>query len=194
VLSSGFPRPEEFPDAETIHSMSLGLALVVLALFLWLVGTHFREARWFDRPAFARRRFFDPFLAAALWASLVAGLAILWRAAPRAAIVTTALLLGLAGWRGIARSASLRARSLRRRQADLRAAHPGLSEEEALKQVVLEHHPEWGEELVAQMILDYRGADEMARVMTRMERGFRGFRPGPGIRRAAGRSDPARRS
>ncbi|HYV85283.1 MAG TPA: hypothetical protein VFB49_05195 [Patescibacteria group bacterium] len=174
--------------------MILGLALVVLSLFLWLLGTHFGAARWYDRPGFARHRLFDPLLAAARWSSLAAGLALLWRASPPAALTAAALLLGLAGWRAIARGEALRVRALRRRLAELRAARPGVSEEDALRLAVLERHPEWGEELVGQMILDYRGADQLARVMTRMERGFRGFRPGAGIRRAAGRSDPARRS
>src|SRR5437867_10927106 len=131
--------------------MSLGLALVGLALFLWLLGQHFREGRWFDRPGVARHRLFDPLLAVLRWAALAAGLALLWRAAPPAALVTAGLLLGLAGWRQAARSATMHARSSRRRQSDLRAAHPGLPERDALRQVVLERHPEWGEELVDQM-------------------------------------------
>jgi hypothetical protein len=153
-----------------------GLALVGLSLFLWLLGQHFREGRWFDRPGIARLPLFDPLLAVVGCSVLVAGFALVWRAAPRAAIVLAALLLGLAGWRQVARSAAVRARSLRHRQSDLCAAHPGLSERDALRRVVLERHPEWGEELVEQMMLDYGTTEEMARVMTRMERGFRGFR------------------
>jgi len=153
-----------------------GLVLVGLSLFLWLLGRHFREGRWFDRPRVARHRLFDPLLAAVGWSALAAGLALLWRAAPPAAIVMAALLLGLAGWRQVAQSAVMRARSMRRRQSVLRAAHPGLSERDALRRVVLERHPEWGEELIEQMLLDYDTTEEMARVMTRMERGFRGFR------------------
>lgn len=153
-----------------------GLALVGLSLFLWLLGQHLREGRWFDRPGFARHTLFDPLLALLRWSALVAGLALLWRAGPRAAIVVAVILLALAGWRELARSAAMRARTLRRRQSDLRAAHPGLSERDALRRAVLERHPEWGEELVEQMMLDYGTTDEMARVMTRMERGFRGFR------------------
>jgi hypothetical protein len=180
--------------------MSLGLALagltlVGLSLFFWLVGQHFREGHWFDRPGVARHPLFDPLLAVARWAALAAGLALLWRASPPAAAVTAMLLLGLAGWRLVARSAKMRARSLGRRQSDLRAARPGLSQRDALRQAVLERHPEWGEELVDQMMLDYGTTDDMARVMTRMERGFRGFHQGRApVRRAAGRSDPARRS
>jgi predicted secreted protein len=70
----------------------------------------------------------------------------------------------------------MRARSMRRRQSVLRAAYTGLSERDALRRVILERHPEWGEELVEQMMLDYGTTEELARVMTRMERGFRGFR------------------
>jgi hypothetical protein len=153
-----------------------GPALVGLSLFLWLLGQHYREGRWFDRPAISRQPLFDPLLSVGRWSALVAGLALLWRAAPRAAIVMAVLLLGLAGWRELARSAFMRARWLRRRQSDLRAEHPGLSERDALRRVVLERHPEWGEELIEQMMLDYGTTEEMARVMTRMERGFRGFR------------------
>lgn len=153
-----------------------GVVLVGLALFLWLLGQHFREGRWFDRPSLARHRLFDPLLMVVGWSALAAGLALLWRAAPPAAVVTAMILLGLSGWRQAARSAVMRARSMRRRQSLLRATHPGLSERDALRRVVLERHPEWGEELVEQMILDYDTTEEMARVMTRMERGFRGFR------------------
>jgi ABC-type dipeptide/oligopeptide/nickel transport system permease subunit len=152
-----------------------GLVLVGVSLFLWLLRRHFREGRWFDRPRVARHQLFDPLLAVVGWSALAAGLGLLWRAAPPAALVTVALLLGLAGWRQLARSAIMRARSMRRRQSVLRAAHPGLSERDALRRVILERHPEWGEELVEQMMLDYGSTEEMARVMTRMERGFRGF-------------------
>jgi len=175
--------------------MILGPALLVLAFFLWLLGTHYREGRFFDRPAVARHPSFDPIVAFAAFTSLAAGLALLWRASTPAGALAVAMLAGLAGWRALLRGPGLRARALRRRQADLLRAHPGMSERDALARTVLERHPEWGEELVEQMILDYRTADALARVMTRMERGFRGFRPGTGrIRRAAGRSDPARPS
>ena len=57
-----------------------------------------------------------------------------------------------------------------------RRVHPGLPERDLLVKAVLERHPAWGEELVSQMVLDYPEAADLARVVARMERGFRGFR------------------
>jgi hypothetical protein len=153
-----------------------GFALLGVGLFAWLLGTHFRERRWFDRPDVARHRLFDPLLAAARWMLLAVGLVVLWRASPRAAGAAAALLLLLTCWRRTIRSVPVRRWLVRRRFEELRRARPGSPEREILERLVLERHPEWGEELVAQMVLDYRTPDELARVMARMERGFRGFR------------------
>jgi len=173
--------------------MLIGPALLVAAFLLWLVATHLRERPWFDRPDLARHRLFDPAMLAAAAGAFAGGIVVIARRSPVAALGAAAFVALAWGWRRLVRSAAWRRRALCR---DLERAHradPTAAPRDLLLRAVLARHPEWGEELVAQMVLDYPDPARLAAVVARMERGFRGFRSG-GARGAAGRSDPARRS
>ena len=65
---------------------------------------------------------------------------------------------------------------LRRDYRALRRRHPDLPEKAILTRLVIGRHPGWGEELVEQMVIDYPRLDDIAALLARMERGFRGFR------------------
>lgn len=150
-----------------------GVVLCLLAAGAWLFGRHVGEARWYDRPRFARVPGFDAALAAIRWLAFGAGLVLLSRPAGAAVLL---LFLAAWGWLGMVHSHAWKRRLMRRDYDRLREARPDLEERDLLVQVVLLHHPRWGEELIAQMVLDYRTLDGIARVVAKMERGFRGFR------------------
>ncbi|HZN03179.1 MAG TPA: hypothetical protein VFD06_06285 [Candidatus Polarisedimenticolia bacterium] len=153
-----------------------GAGLCLLAFVVWLVTTHFRERPWFDRPGFARWRGFDALASLLRWALFAAGLLALSAHSGAGAAVAVGLFLFGLGWRLAARSAALKRRAMRRALVELRSKHPGEPETELLVRLVLAAHPRWGEELVRQMALDNPDVDDMARVVARMEQGFRGFR------------------
>jgi hypothetical protein len=153
-----------------------GAGLCLFAAGAWLLGRHFGEAPFYDRPRFARLPGFDGALAVLRWLAFVLGLGLLWRGSGKAAAAVVALFLAAWAWRGVVRSHVWKRRLMRRDYDRLRRSRPDLEERDLLIQVVLLHHPRWGEELIAQMVLDYRTLDGLARVVARMERGFRGFR------------------
>ena len=153
-----------------------GTVLCLGAFAVWLIATHFRERAWFDRPGFARWRGFDALAALLRWALFAAGLLTLSAHSRTAAALALGVFLIGWGWRLVARSTALKRRAMRRALADLRRRHPGEPETELIVRLVLATHPRWGEELVRQMVLDSPNLDDMARVVARMEQGFRGFR------------------
>lgn len=157
-------------------ALVLGAGLCLFAAGAWLLGRHFGEAPFYDRPRFARVRGFDGALAVLRWLAFALGLVLLGRGSHGAAAAATALFLGAWAWRGVVHSHAWKRRLMRRDYDRLRRSRPDLEEHDLLIQVVLLHHPRWGEELIAQMVLDYRTLDGVARVVARMERGFRGFR------------------
>ncbi|HUD72941.1 MAG TPA: hypothetical protein VMQ62_13360 [Dongiaceae bacterium] len=155
--------------------MLIGPVLLFAAFLLWLIATHLRERPWFDRPDLARHRLFDPAILAAAGGSFAGGIVVVARRSPGAALGVTALVALAWGWRRFVRSAAWRRRTLARDLERARGADPAAPAHELLVRAILARHPEWGEELVAQMVLDYPDAARLAAVVARMERGFRGF-------------------
>jgi hypothetical protein len=153
-----------------------GLGLVAAGLLAWLVVAHLRERRWFDRPDFARHRLFDPATRALGALLLAAGFVALARRAPRLAGLVAVILLAGALAIGIARGSWTRRRAFRRDLETVRRGSPDLPRHDLLVRAILRRHPQWGEELAGRMAFDYPDADDLARVVARMERGFRGFR------------------
>ena len=161
--------------------MILGGSLLLLGLLGLLASAHFKELRYFDRPAPARHSWFDPVLDVLKWVLVVAGLVLIARVSLRVFTSLAGLLLALWAYRRFIRSPYFQEKLLRRDFAVLRRARPDLSDEAILFELACRKHPRWGPELIEQMARDYPTVEAFARIMTRMERGFRGFsgrRPG----------------
>ena len=154
-----------------------------------LAAVHFKGLRYFDRPALARNAWFDPILDLLKWALVVAGLLLLLRASRPAFLVTAASLMALWSYRCFVRSGFFQERLLRRDFAALRRGRPGMSDGEILFELAYRQHPRWGPELIEQMVRDYPTIESFARMVSKMEKGFRGFRgrkpPGRALRRGA---------
>ncbi len=157
-------------------NLPLGFVLLLLGLLAWIIGIHFRARRYFDRPALARNQVFDPTVRILQWALLIGGLALLARSSvPIAASAGFLLTLGW-GYRVFIRSVPFRRSLMRRDYESLKRARPDLSQREILFRMVMASHPRWGEELVEQMVDDNQTVESLARIVAKMERGFRGFR------------------
>jgi hypothetical protein len=157
--------------------LACGLGLVLLGLLAWLVSTHLQGLRFFDRPTLARNRLFDPLAALIRWLLILGGLGLI---AQRSVGAMVAITLGLAllwGYRRAIHSASFQRRLLERDYEALRKERPGAPAQEILCQLVYRRHPAWGAELIELMVTDNPDIESLARMMARMERGFRGFRP-----------------
>lgn len=159
--------------------VAAGYALLVLGLVGMLLSAHLRSLRFFDRPSLARLGHFDRFLDAVKWLLVAAGLGLVARGAPAAAVATGAVLAGLWGYRALLRSTRFRTRLLRRDFEALRRARPDLGYDQALFELAWRRHARWGPELIEQMVRDYPTIDSFAVMVVRMERGFRGFRATP---------------
>ena len=155
----------------------LGYAILGLGLLGSLVRAHLRERRFFDRPTLARSRLFDPFLNLARWILILAGLLLLAINSVAAATVTAVALSLLVVYTSFIRSVWYRTRLIRRDFGRLRRSRPAVPERELLYQMTCARHPRWGPELVEQMLIDYPTLDELAPIIVKMEKGFRGFRP-----------------
>ncbi|PYT35892.1 MAG: hypothetical protein DMF52_09160 [Acidobacteria bacterium] len=153
-----------------------GAALLLLGLLAMLVAVHFKGLRYFDRPTPARNAYFDPILDLLKWTLVVAGLLLLLRASRPAVVVAGAALLALWSYRRFVRSGYFQERLLRRDFIALRKSRPDMSDEEILFELAYRKHPRWGPELIEQMAKDYPTVESFARMLGRMERGFRGFR------------------
>ncbi len=153
-----------------------GAVLLVAGLIASVAGAHFKARRYFDRPAPARNRFFDPFLTLLKWCCLAAGLTLIGRASRASLAAAAGLLAGLWGYRRFIRSHRFQGWLVRRDYEALRKRRPGVPAREILYELVYRRNPRWGEELIEQMILDYPDVESLARIIAKMERGFRGFR------------------
>lgn len=158
-------------------SLLSGAGLLFLGLLAWLAGAHFKALRFFDRPQLARNRLFDPVLTLLAWVLVPAGVVLIARARPAAGAVTALVLIGLWGYRRLIRSVAFQRQLLRRDLEALRRRHPGEADKVLLCRLVYRRHPGWGEELIEQMVFDYPAVDDLARMLAKMEKGFRGFRP-----------------
>ena len=157
-------------------SLLPGFALLGAGLLTAIVALQMKSRRYFDRPAVARNRYFDPGLGLLKWMLSLGGLAVIGRASPRTALATGGALLLLTGYRCFIRSVRFQAWLLRADYERLRRARPGSPDSEILFELAVRRNPRWGEELIAQMVLDYPTFDELAPMIAKMERGFRGFR------------------
>ena len=155
--------------------MISGGALLLLGLLGFLASTHFKDLRYFDRPAAARTPWFDPALDVLKWLLLIAGLALIALGSMPVASLVAGLLVALWSYKRFIRSAWFQEKLLRREFLARRRARPELSEEAILFELACRKHPRWGPELIEQMVRDYPSVESFARIMTRMERGFRGF-------------------
>lgn len=151
----------------------VGFALVVAGLVTGLIEAHLSRLKAWDRPRWA----LGPVrgvLPVVRWIALALGVAVLAGASPVAAAgVATVLAAGWARLRWV-RSERYVARQLRTAVADLRRRDPDAREHELLGRAVLERHPEWGPELVEQMVRDHPRTPSLARMIARMERGWPG--------------------
>lgn len=157
-------------------SLLPGLALLLLGLFGMLAATHFKGLRYFDRPFLARNALFDPILDGLKWVLLLSGLVLLLRASGAVFLATAAALLLVWSYRRVIRSSAFQERLLRRDFTVLRKSRPDLSDGEILFELAYRKHPRWGPELIDQMARDYPTIESFARMLSRMERGFRGFK------------------
>ncbi len=152
-----------------------GIALLVLGLLGMVLSAHVKGLRYFDRPSVARNALFDPALDLVQWLLLLAGLVLLARASPGSFVAAAGTLLALGCYRRFIRSARFQQRLLARDFAARRRDRPDLSDEQILFEIALRRHPRWGPELIDQMVRDCPTVESFARIMVRMERGFRGF-------------------
>jgi hypothetical protein len=153
-----------------------GCILILSGLLAMLAAAHYKALRYFDRPALARNALFDPILDGLKWVLLLSGLVLLLRASRAAALATTTVLLLLWSYRRVIRSDAFQERLLRRDFVVLRRSRPDMSDGEVLFELTYRKHPGWGPELIEQMVRDYPTIESFARMLSRMERGFRGFR------------------
>lgn len=157
--------------------LTAGFVSLGLGLLGSLVRTHLRERRFFDRPTLARSRLFDPLLNLARWILILASLLLLAVSSAATATVTAVVLSLLVVYMKFIRSVWYQTRLIRRDFERLRRARPGVPERDLLYQMTCARHPRWGPELVEQMLLDFPAVDDLAPIIVKMEKGFRGFRP-----------------
>jgi len=158
--------------------LTSGAFVLLLGLLTGLLSAHIRELRYFDRPTAARNAWFDPTLRWVGWFMVAAGLGLTARASTGAAAGVAAILTLLWGWRRLLRSEFLQCRLMRSEFARLKRQRPERDDADILYDLAWRRHPRWGPELIEGMVKDYPTIDDFARIMTRMERGFRGFMPG----------------
>ena len=155
--------------------MITGGALLVLGLLGFLASAHFKGLRYFDRPPAARTSWFDPAVDVGKWLLLGAGLALIALGSIRVVCLVAGLLAALWAYTRFIRSAWLQEKLLRSDFTRLRRDRPDLSDEAILFELACRKHPRWGPELIEQMVRDYPTVESLASIITKMERGFRGF-------------------
>jgi hypothetical protein len=153
--------------------LTVALLAVIAALVMGLLEAHLRRIPAWDRPTWAWRGAGGTAWRILRRALLAVGLALLF---VRSWIVGLAAgaILG-AAWARMAwvRSVLHARRSLHRAIEESRHRHPGVDDHELCCRAVLERHPEWGPELVDRMVRDHPDLPTLARIVVRMERGWR---------------------
>ena len=158
--------------------MTAGFVVLFLGLLAAIVRAHMREKRFFDRPLVARNRVFDPALNGFRWVLLPVGALLIARVSPVLGSVVVGLLLILLAYHQFIRSAWFQMRRLRKEFDMLKRTRPDARDGELLFDLASRRHQRWGSELIEQMVVDYPSIDGFSRIVVKMERGFRGFRPG----------------
>ena len=151
-------------------------ALLLAGLLAMLAAAHYRGLRYFDRPALARNALFDPILDGLKWILLLSGLVLILRASRAVFLATAAALLALWSYRRMIRSDFFQERLLRRDFVIMRRSRPEMSDGEILFELTYRKHPRWGPELIEQMVRDYPTIESFARMLSKMEQGYRGFK------------------
>jgi len=157
-------------------SLLPGFTLLLSGLFVMLAAAHVRGLRYFDRPALARNALFDPILGGLKWVLLLSGLILILLASRAVFLATATALLVLWSYRRVIRSDFFQERLLRRDFLVLRRRRPEMSDGEILFELTYRKHPRWGPELIEQMVRDYPTIESFARMLSRMEQGYRGFK------------------
>jgi hypothetical protein len=155
--------------------LAVGSAIVVVGLFMGLIEAHVRRLEAWSRPRWAlaptSRRLF-PYARRAVLAS---GVVVLFLGSIPVAVTVAAGLISIAWWMRWVRSPGYAERRLGSELARWRRDQPGVDDAELLGRILMARHPDWGEDLVARMIRDNPEPAALARIVTRMERGWDGI-------------------
>ena len=152
--------------------LTAGVVLIVSGLVGWLYDAHLGRQRTWDRPGWSLRPIPRGIFAVTRRVAVVAGWLLILDTSPWAGAVVAAVLVGAWGRMRFVRSDRYTTRRLEVELAALRRREPSADEHELLARVVLAHHPQWGAELVAQIVRDHPTPAGVARVVARMERGW----------------------
>lgn len=150
----------------------IGGGVVVLALALGLVDAHLGRQRAWDRPVWTLSRGYRAGVGFVRPLLLATGVFLIFYGSILAGVIVTVLLLAILAYLRWVRSARYRVVLLERRLTALRRLHGGSTDHEIRVRLVLEQHPEWGEDLAQQIAADNRDVTSLARVLARMEEGW----------------------
>jgi hypothetical protein len=154
----------------------VGGGVVLLALALGLVDVHLGRQRTWNRPAWTLSRGYRAGVGIVRPLLLATGVILVFSGSVVAGVIVVVLLLAIWGRLRWVRSARYRVAMLGRRLDSLRRMHDGSTDHELLVRLVLERHPEWGEDLARQIASDNPDVGSLARVLARMEEGWSGIR------------------
>ncbi len=152
--------------------LGVGVVLILAGLVAWLYDAHLDRQRAWDRPAWSLRPLARGTFSATRRVLVVVGWISILQASRWAGVVAAVALT--VAWSRIrwVRSARSTTRRLRAELDELRRRDPSCEEHELLGRLVLSRHPEWGPELVSQIVQDHPTPEGLARILTRMERGW----------------------